>query len=309
MSRELKGMLMAATAAIFWGAMGVAGQFLLQKCNFSPLDLISIRMLLAGSLFVGLEIYIKKSEAFKIFASGRTVLELIIYTLTIIGTQLTYFLCIQHSNAPFAAVLTATVPLWVMLIMVVFQHKPLTLKEILCGIVAVIGVFFVVSGGSLRNFNVSPIALLMGLGSGLTSALYVILPQKLIQKVGSGLATSWALLLTGVFVTFFNHFWDEPLQWSKGALLAYAFIVIFGTIIAFWLFQVAAEMIAADKAGMMETLDPVAATVLGVIFLGLSVNIWEIIGGALILATVVILAVPAKHPLLFRQKHSELKNR
>ena len=58
MNKQLLGMGMAALAAIFWGAMGSAGQYLLQKCGFVPLDLISIRMLLAGSLFVGLELFL-----------------------------------------------------------------------------------------------------------------------------------------------------------------------------------------------------------------------------------------------------------
>ena len=97
--------------------------------------------------------------------------SLIIYTLTIIGTQLTFFVCIQYANAPFAAVLTATVPLWIMLFMFVFQHKHLTVKEIFCGIVAVAGVVLVVTGGSFKNFNVSGIGFWAGIGSGITFQL------------------------------------------------------------------------------------------------------------------------------------------
>ena len=48
MNKTLKGMAMAGLAAVFWGSMGVAGQYLLQNCHFTPMDLISIRMLLAG---------------------------------------------------------------------------------------------------------------------------------------------------------------------------------------------------------------------------------------------------------------------
>lgn len=292
----IPGMVMAGLAALFWGAMGVAAQYLLHNCRFTPMDLVSIRMLLAGSLFVAIEFVLKRREVFKVFESGRNLFDLTVYTLTIIGTQLTYFICIQYSNAPFAAVLTATVPLWIMLFMVLFEHKALTKKELFCAVVALIGVFLVVSGGSLKNFDVSTIGLLAGIGSGVTGAFYVLLPQKLIGRVGSGVATSWALLFTGIVITLFSHFWNEPLDWTVDSILAYGFIVIFGTIAAFWLFQAAAEIIPADVAGMMETLDPVAATILGMVFLGISVNFWECIGGALILGTVALLAVPSKHP-------------
>lgn len=296
MSQFVKGMAMAGTAACCWGAMGVAGQYLMQNCHFSPMDLVSIRMLIAGGIFVIIEAAARKGDVFKPFFNKTNFLDLWIYTATIIATQLTFFICIQYSNAPFAAVLTATVPLWIMLWMVLFEHKKLTKLEICCALVALAGVFLVVSGGSLTKFNVSTIGLIAGLGSGIASALYVLLPQRLIKRVGSGLATSWALFLTGVVITIYSHFWTEPLDWTTMSVLAYAFIIIFGTILAFWLFQVSVECIPADVAGMMETLDPVASTVLGVVLLGLTVNVWEIVGGALILMTVVLLAIPAKHP-------------
>lgn len=112
-------MAMAGLAAVFWGSMGVAGQYLLQNCHFTPMDLISIRMLLAGSIFVGIEFFLLKKGALKVFETKQNIIDLIIYTLTIIGTQLTFFVCIQYANAPFAAVLTATVPLWIMIFMAI----------------------------------------------------------------------------------------------------------------------------------------------------------------------------------------------
>lgn len=98
MNKTLKGMAMAGLAAVFWGSMGVAGQYLLQNCHFTPMDLISIRMLLAGSIFVGIEFFLLKKGALKVFETKQNIIDLIIYTLTIIGTQLTFFVCIQYVN-------------------------------------------------------------------------------------------------------------------------------------------------------------------------------------------------------------------
>lgn len=96
MNNTLKGMTMAGLAAVFLGSMGVAGQYLLQNCHFTPMDLISIRMLLAGSIFVGIEFFLLKRGALKVFETKQNIIDLIIYTLTIIGTQLTFFVCITH---------------------------------------------------------------------------------------------------------------------------------------------------------------------------------------------------------------------
>ena len=72
MNKTLKGMAMAGLAAVFWGSMGVAGQYLLQNCHFTPMDLISIRMLLAGSIFVGIEFFLLKKGALKVFNNLHT---------------------------------------------------------------------------------------------------------------------------------------------------------------------------------------------------------------------------------------------
>lgn len=64
-------MTMAGLAAVFWGSMGVAGQYLLQNCHFTPMDLISIRMLLAGSIFVGIEFFLLKR--FQLLLKGCTI--------------------------------------------------------------------------------------------------------------------------------------------------------------------------------------------------------------------------------------------
>ena len=72
MNNTLKGMTMAGLAAVFWGSMGVAGQYLLQNCHFTPMDLISIRMLLAGSIFVGIEFFLLKRGALKVFECQTT---------------------------------------------------------------------------------------------------------------------------------------------------------------------------------------------------------------------------------------------
>ena len=69
-------MAMAGLAAVFWGSMGVAGQYLLQNCHFTPMDLISIRMLLAGSIFVGIEFFLLKKGALKVFETKQNIINL-----------------------------------------------------------------------------------------------------------------------------------------------------------------------------------------------------------------------------------------
>lgn len=50
-----KGIGLAIAAAVFWGSMGVCAQYLFQQCSFTPLDLVSMRLVLAGLILLIME--------------------------------------------------------------------------------------------------------------------------------------------------------------------------------------------------------------------------------------------------------------
>lgn len=50
-----KGIGLAIAASVFWGSMGVCAQYLLQQCSFTPLDLVSMRLVLAGLILLIME--------------------------------------------------------------------------------------------------------------------------------------------------------------------------------------------------------------------------------------------------------------
>ena len=41
----LIGVLLAATAGVFWGGKGIAAEYLMRDFNFAALDLVSLRLL------------------------------------------------------------------------------------------------------------------------------------------------------------------------------------------------------------------------------------------------------------------------
>lgn len=81
-----------------------------------------------------------------------------------------------------------------MIFMVVFQHKRLTVKEVFCGLVAVAGVVLVVTGGSFKT-STSQVSAFGPVSDLESQVLLCSVASKFIARVGSGLATSWALCL------------------------------------------------------------------------------------------------------------------
>ena len=63
LSNSTKGILLALLGASAWGAMGVAGQNVLQHFSFTPWDLVSLRLLCAGSILLIL-LFLQRGKAF-----------------------------------------------------------------------------------------------------------------------------------------------------------------------------------------------------------------------------------------------------
>ena len=62
LSNSTKGILLALLGASAWGAMGVAGQNVLQHFSFTPWDLVSLRLLCAGSILLIL-LFLQRGKA------------------------------------------------------------------------------------------------------------------------------------------------------------------------------------------------------------------------------------------------------
>ncbi len=54
-------------------------------------------------------------------------------------------------------------------------------------------------------------------------------------------------------------------------------------------------VIPPDITGLMETVEPIASVILSIIFLGLTLNVWEVIGGVFILLAIVKLSRKPNH--------------
>ena len=63
--KTLKGVALASTAGICWGSMGVAAQYLMAQCQFTVLDLTSIRLLGAGLLLILLDFFWNRTKHIK----------------------------------------------------------------------------------------------------------------------------------------------------------------------------------------------------------------------------------------------------
>lgn len=131
-----KGIGLAIAASVFWGSMGVCAQYLLQQCSFTPLDLVSMRLVLAGLILLIMERLVFGRNIISPLKDIRTTVGILVAGLLILVSQLTFMLAVAASNAGTAAIVLTLVPLICAFWLSITEKRPLTMREGICFVLA-----------------------------------------------------------------------------------------------------------------------------------------------------------------------------
>ncbi|MHA8263374.1 DMT family transporter [Lactobacillaceae bacterium Melli_B3] len=291
--RQGIGAILAVIGAICWGIQGPVSQFLFQDASYSPEWLMGVKMLIAGSLILLFTKLIKRRPVMKPWRQPKDVLLLIIYAIFgLAAVQYFYLVTVSASNAGTATILQSLgTIIIVILTALIYHHLPSRNEAIAVGL-ALIGTWLLVTKGDLFHLAISNRAMTLGLLLALAGALQTMLPVSLLKRYNVTVIVGWAMLIGGTLFTIIHPFWVQPPQFTTGGVLGVAFIVIFGTMVSFICFTTSLHYVSPTVAGMLDTFEPLSATLGSVAFLNTSFNFPEIVGGLLILSTVFILALP-----------------
>lgn len=286
-----KGILMVLLGGVLWGTGGVAGQYVLQKAGFSTGWLVTTRMSLSGLLLLMYDALTHRGQIFQIWRDRRDMIELIIFGVCgLLAVQYSYYACISASNAAAATVLQYLMPVVIVLWTALrTRHLPARL-EMACVALAMVGTFFLVTHGSLHTLAISGVAFFWGVASAVSGALYTVLPKRLIRKWRASLVVGWGMFVGGIFFIPLASPFDFVGRWDILSALVYFYIIIFGTVIAFSCYLGSLRYLQPGEAGVLASVEPLAAIVFSVLLLAVPLTGWDLGGAALILASVILLA-------------------
>ena len=291
MDERKRGLLMVCLGASMWGGSGVAGQYLLQDCGFSTEWLVVSRMLLAGVILLLIDTCIYRESILHIWQDKKDALEVLLFAVFgMLAVQYTYFACIKAGNAATATVLQYLMPVFIVGYTALRVRRFPRYQEILCVGMAVGGTFLLVTHGSLDTLSISPQALFWGLAAAVAAAFYTMQPKRLIRKWRPTLVVGWGMLLGGTALSFLCPPWNFVGIWHPLAGLIYAYIIIFGTVVAFGCYLGSMKYIQPAEASILGSLEPLSAIVFSLLFLDASFGLMDLLGTALILGTVFLLA-------------------
>lgn len=282
------GILLIILAACFWGSMGIFVRKL-GEYGFSSIQIVSIRITIAALVFC-IILLIKDRTGFRI--SPRDIpLFLGLGLGSILFFTVCYFSAIAIMSLSTAAILLYTSPIWIMLMSMLFFHEKMNSRKLVALVLAFTGCVLV-SGISGDGMTVTGI--LLGLGAGFGYGLYSILGTIALRKYSPYTVTTYTFVVAAMGswiicqpVDLISKF--KAAGSPSGLLLFCILTAILTAVIPFLFYTLGLRTVEAGRAGILATIEPLVATVIGMICFSEPVTILSGAGIVLILTAVVIL--------------------
>ncbi|MEF8718655.1 MAG: DMT family transporter [Candidatus Accumulibacter necessarius] len=278
---RLAGSICIVASAAGFGAMPIFGKLAYAEGVDLP-SLLFLRFALAGGLLA----VVMQMRALPWPRGSNLLLLIAMGGLGYVGQSFCYFAALQHASAGLTALLLYLYPAIVTVLSALLARRRLSLPRMLAVATALLGTGLAV-GGSLDG---SVLGILLGVGAALIYSLYILVGERVTPVTGA-MPSATVIMLSAAMVYGLIVFWQGPaFPYSSTAWAAVGGIALFSTVVAIIAFFAGMARLGAADAATLSTLEPVVTVVLAALFLGEAVGGWQLAGGAIILAAVIVLA-------------------
>ena len=289
---EVIGIILTLLGATLWGVSGTSVQFIGNFRNMNLEWLLTMRLITAGLLTV-LYGWIRQGNAiFNVFRNWRDTLGLVIFGVFGMALcQYTYFRSIVIAGAGIATVLQYLAPSMIIIYLLVRYGKRPSTGEIISVILALVGTICLMgnNGFSFESFRSD--VLFWGLLSAVGVAVYSISPVRLLATYGTIPIVGFGMLLSGLVAAAFFQQPHSYATWDVWTVVACFNVVFLGTIVSFNAYLEGVKRIGAVSGSILSSIEPISAAFFGWALLGNQFNWVGILGMAMIIATVIIIAL------------------
>jgi drug/metabolite transporter (DMT)-like permease len=274
----------------FWSGNYIAGKIALRE--LSPLFLAGLRIGLAGVTMVPLyawERVRKRDRSLTVTARHDVVRLLLLGLLGVTLNQFFFIVGLSRTSVAHAAILIGLTPIQVLIIAGVRGQERITARKVAGMAIALAGVALLKAFEPAAGTGATWLGDFFILLTGLCFALFTVFGKEVTQQYSTITMNTYAYV-GGAVALLPLTLWEaahQPLAHvSAGAWLAAIYMALFPSVVAYLIYYHALAHMAASRVSAFSYLQPVFATIMGVVLLGESLGAPVIAGGAVILAGV-----------------------
>jgi DME family drug/metabolite transporter len=277
-------------AAVLWGTVGVATRAVFSLAETTALSVAFLRLALSLPVLGGASITVLGRDGFS--ASPRHLLLMGISGVMLAGYQVCFFGALQRVGVAIATLVTlCTAPVLVAILSAVLLRERPSQRLGLAALLAMLGTVLLVSPAEGTGLDGSSGAgILLALGSALGYATVAIVSRRIASQhhplvpVTVGFAVSSAALLPFLLL-------DGPqIGYPISGWLLLLYLGVVPTAIGYVLFTIGMRSTLATVASILTLVEPLTAAVLAWLLFDERLGPLALIGAALLLGAVVLLA-------------------
>lgn len=289
---EIIGIILTLLGATLWGVSGTSVQFVGNFRNMNLEWLLTMRLITAGLLTVLYGWIRQGNTIFNVFRNWRDTLGLVIFGVFGMALcQYTYFRSIVIAGAGIATVLQYLAPSMIIIYLLMRYGKRPSTGEIISVILALVGTICLMgnNGFSFESFRSD--VLFWGLLSAVGVAVYSVSPVRLLATYGTIPIVGFGMLLSGLVAAALFQQSHSYAIWDVWTVVGCFNVVFLGTIVSFNAYLEGVKRIGAVSGSILSSIEPISAAFFGWALLGNQFNWVGILGMAMIIATVIIIAL------------------
>ena len=260
---------------------------LVYKSGANPINTLVLRFLFSAFILLiyirikNINLYINKNQ-----------IKIILF-MSICGysiTSILIFFSYKFIDVGIAGMIIHSYPLIVMILSIIFLKEKFRLKKLLCSMLTFIGIVLMI--GVKEKSSVNLIGVILAILAAISYAIYCIeADNKYIKYLNEYVVTFYVICVTtiiGLVTGLLTNSFKKPIGWMGIVLII--FIALFSTVISLIFFIKGVKIIGPINASILSALEPVTSLVLGVIVLGEKLSLNVVLGGLLIIFSMLLLS-------------------
>jgi drug/metabolite transporter (DMT)-like permease len=299
--RELSGFILVIVSACGFGLMALFDHQA-RAGGANTETMLFLRFGIAGTILAAIMLVRRER-----WPRGRLLATLIFMgAILYVGEAQCYFHGIKHAPSGLIALLLYLNPAMVTVASRVLFRERITPPRVLALILAMIGLALTIRiGGDEEGGRIPTTAtgVLLGLGCAAIYATYLIIGSRIIRKAGALPSATIVIASAACAYLALATIVGFELPATTGGWTGALGLALFSTVIGITAMLAGMQRIGAVRASTLATIEPVVTTVVGAAVLHERLLAMQVVGGALIIAAAIIVALsgaprtePDAHP-------------
>lgn len=271
---------------ILFGSWPVFGKVVLR--SMSPSSLVALRLTGAALAFTLLQ---RKITPLLKMPVKDILLLALCSMLGVVGNQFLYVKGLSLTTAINSALLSTTIPVFTLFVSILFGHDRLSLRRLFGILLAAGGVVYLVNPAHADISMHTTAGNMLLVSNSLLYAIYIVISKSLFERYGALNVITW-IFLVGSLVTIpvgtYSLQQENLGALTGGVWLMIALIIIFPTVVAYYLNAWALTKVPPSTVAIYIYLQPLVAFGFAPLLLGEEFNSRTIIAAILIFAGVAV---------------------